>query len=132
MTNFKSLKVKLLFTNEKLRCVVFQQMIHIKVNIFPSLSISIFVLALLPLMSVRIVHSWHPEQMNTLARISHIYEHLMSSKDCLDKCFKDCFSVLDATNTMHLLKIKESLYIKWLKPILNKQKQCQYITLLSF
>ena len=132
MTNFKSLKVKLFFTNEKLRCAVFQQMIHIKVNIFPSLSIRIFVLALLPLMSVRIVHSWHPEKMNTLARISHIYEHLMSSKDCLDKCFKDFFSVLDATNTMHLLKIKESLYIKWLKPILNKQKQCQYITLLSF
>ena len=26
---------------------------------------------------------------------SHIYQHLMSSTDYLDKCSKDCFSVLD-------------------------------------
>ena len=30
------------------------------------------------------------------------------------------------------LRIKESLYITWLKTILNKQKQYQYITSLSF
>ena len=56
----------------------------------------------------------------------------MSSKDGLDKCSKDCFSVLDTANTKHQLRIKESLFITWLKPILNKQKQCQCITLLSF
>ena len=39
-----------------------------------------------------------------------IYQCLMSSKDCLDKCSKDCFSLLDTTN------------ITWLKPILNKKK----------
>ena len=40
--------------------------------------------------------------------------------------------VLDTTNTQHQLRIKESLHITWLKPILNKQKQYQYITSLSF
>ena len=56
----------------------------------------------------------------------------MSSTDCLDKCSKDCFSVLDTANTKHQLRLKESLYITWLKSILNKQKQYQYITSLSF
>ena len=59
---------------------------------------------------------------------SHIYQHLMSSTDCLDKFSKDCFCVLDTANTKHQLKIKGSLYITWLKYILNKQKQYQYIT----
>ena len=63
---------------------------------------------------------------------SHIYQHLMSSKDCLDKCSKYCFSVLDTANTKHQLRIKESLYITWLKLILNKQKQYQYITSICF
>ena len=59
---------------------------------------------------------------------SHIYQHLMSSTDCLDKCSKDWFSVSDTANTKHQLRIKESHYITWLKPILNKQKQYQDIT----
>ena len=59
---------------------------------------------------------------------SHISQHIMSSKDCLDKCSKDCFSVLDTANTKHQSRIKESLYITWLKPILNKPKEYQYIT----
>ena len=63
---------------------------------------------------------------------SHINQHLMSSKDCLDKCSKDCFTVLDTGNTKHQLRIKESLYITWPKAILNKQKQYQYVTSLSF
>ena len=32
---------------------------------------------------------------------SHIYQQLMSSTNCLDKCSKDCFSVLDTANTKH-------------------------------
>ena len=63
---------------------------------------------------------------------SHIHQHLMSSKRCLDKCSTDCFSVLDTANTKNQLRIKESLYITWLKLSLNKQKQYQYITSLSF
>ena len=56
---------------------------------------------------------------------SHVYQDLMSSKDCLDKCSKDCFSVLDTANTKHQLRIKET-HFKY------KQKQYQYITSLSF
>ena len=63
---------------------------------------------------------------------SHIYQHLMSFQYCLDKYSKDCFSVLDTANAKHQLRIKESLYITLLKPILNKLKQYQYITSLSF
>ena len=37
---------------------------------------------------------------------SHMYQHLMSSKDRLDKRSKDCFSVLDTSNTKHQLRIK--------------------------
>ena len=39
----------------------------------------------------------------------------MLSKDCLDKCSKD------ATSTNHRLRIKESVYITWLKPNLNSR-----------
>ena len=43
-------------------------------------------------------------------KTSHIYQNLTSFKDCVDKCSKDCFSVLDTTNTKHQLRIKGSLY----------------------
>ena len=62
---------------------------------------------------------------------SHIYQHLMSSVDCLDACSRDCFSILDTARTKHQLRIKESLFISWLKPTLNKQKSHQYIISLS-
>ena len=32
---------------------------------------------------------------------SHKHQHLISSNDCLDKCSKDCFSVLHTANTKH-------------------------------
>ena len=62
---------------------------------------------------------------------SHIYQHLMSSVDCLDACSRDCFSILDTARTKHQLRTKESLFISWLKPTLNKQKSHQYIISLS-
>ena len=55
----------------------------------------------------------------------------MSSTDCLNACSRDCFSILDSARTKHQLPIKESLFISWLKPTLNKQKSHQYITSLS-
>ena len=50
---------------------------------------------------------------------SHIYQHLMSSADCLNACSHDCFSILDTARAKHQLRIKESLFISWLKPTLN-------------
>ena len=62
---------------------------------------------------------------------SRIYQRLMSSADCLNACSRDCFSILDTARTKHQLRIKESLFISWLKPTLNKQKSHQYIISLS-
>ena len=56
---------------------------------------------------------------------SHIYQHFMSSADCLNACSRDCFSILDTARTKHQLRIKERLFISWLKPTLNKQKSHQ-------
>ena len=46
----------------------------------------------------------------------------MSSSDCLNTCSCDCFSILDTARTKHQLRIKESLFISWLKPTLKKEK----------
>ena len=61
----------------------------------------------------------------------HIYQQLMSSSDCLNACSRDCFNLLDTARVKHQLCIKESLFISWLKPTLNKQKSHQYIISLS-
>ena len=47
---------------------------------------------------------------------SHIYQHLMSSADCVNACSCACFSILDTARTKYQLNIKESLFISWLKP----------------
>ena len=44
----------------------------------------------------------------------------MSSADCLNACSRDCFSILDTARAKYQLHIKESLFISWLKPTLNK------------
>ena len=59
----------------------------------------------------------------------HIYQHLSSNQNCFNCCTDDCFSILDYASTKYQLKIKEALYIKWLDPILNKQKKTLKITL---
>ena len=41
--------------------MLFQQKIHIKVNIFPRLPISLFLLAVMLVMSVRVANIWQPE-----------------------------------------------------------------------
>ena len=60
---------------------------------------------------------------------SHTYQHLSSNQNCFNCCTDDCFSILDYASTKYQLKIKEALYIKWLDPILNKQKKTLKITL---
>ena len=47
---------------------------------------------------------------------SHIYQDFMSSADCLNACSRDCFSIVDNATIKHDLRIKESLFISWLKP----------------
>ena len=55
----------------------------------------------------------------------------MSSADYLNACSCDCFSILDTARTKHQFRMKESLFISWLKPTLNKQKSYQCIISLS-
>ena len=62
---------------------------------------------------------------------SHIYQHLMSSSDCLNVRSRDCLTMIYTEKTKHHLGIKESWFITWLKPTLNKQKSHRYIISLS-
>ena len=55
---------------------------------------------------------------------SHIYQHLVSSADCLNACSRYCFSILNTARTKHQLHIKESFFISWLKPTLNNGIEC--------
>ena len=45
----------------------------------------------------------------------------------MNACSRDCFTIVDTARTKHQLRIKESLFISWLKLTLNKQKSHQYI-----
>ena len=55
----------------------------------------------------------------------------MLSACCLNVCSRNYFSILDTARTKHQLRIKENLFISWLKPTLSKQKSHQYIISLS-
>ena len=52
---------------------------------------------------------------------SHIHKHLSKNVKCFDSSDENCFSILDKAPSKYKLKIKEGLYIEWLKPELNKQ-----------
>ena len=52
---------------------------------------------------------------------SNIYQHFLKNPQCKFTCDENCFSILDSARTKYTLKLKEGMYIKWLKPSLNKQ-----------
>ena len=52
---------------------------------------------------------------------SNIYRHLLKNLQWKSICDENCFSILDSARTKYTLKLKEGMYIKWLKPSLNKQ-----------
>ena len=102
----KNAKIKLVFTSDKLRQTLtykdsYQSVLSSKV-------VYKFVCASCNACYVGQTHQ-HLE--------SYIYQHLMSSADCLNACSRDCFSILDTART----KDQESLLICWLDPTLNKQ-----------
>ena len=55
---------------------------------------------------------------------SNIYRHLLKNPQWKPICDENCFSILDSARTTYNLKLKEGIYIKWLKPSLNKQVKC--------
>ena len=102
----KSLKVKLVFTSENLRCAFstkdpYQSEKFVYKFVCASFNAS-YVGQTSRHLITRIDEHFGKDKK------SHLCKHLKSSTDCLDKCSKDCFSVLDTTSTEHLLRIKES------------------------
>ena len=129
----KSLTVKLLLTSDKLRCTFSTtdpcKSEHLSKFVYKFVCASCnpsYVGQMCRHLTTRIDEHFGKDKK------FHICSHLMSSKKCLDKCSKDCFTISDTANTKHQLGINELLCITWLKPILNKQKQYQYIRPLSF
>ena len=51
----------------------------------------------------------------------NIYRRLLKNPQCKSICDESCFSILDSARTKYTLKLKEGMYIKWLKSSLNKQ-----------
>ena len=128
----KNAKVKLVLTSDKLRQIFSYKDSY--PTVISSKVLYKFVCATCNAIYVGQTHR-HPtsriEEHFGRGKKSHIYQHLMSSTDCLNVCSRDCFSILDCARTKHQLRIKESLFISWLKPTLNKQDSHQYIISLS-
>ena len=62
---------------------------------------------------------------------SSVFRHLDNNPLCKEQCTKvNCFKVLDNAHSTFQLAIKEGLHIRWLNPVLNKQKKHGVITLL--
>ena len=60
----------------------------------------------------------------------HILQHLNENPNCRDLCNDCCFIIIDHALSSFRLKLKETLHITWLKPVLNKQKNHVSITIL--
>ena len=62
-------------------------------------------------------------------RSSNIFRHLQSSESCWTSCTPDCFQILDSAATKYQVKLKQSMFIKWEKPVLNQQVKHINLTL---
>ena len=96
----KILKVKLVFTREKLRCVFSAEdpykSEHLSKVVYKFVCASCnasYVGQTCQHLGTRIDEHFGKDKK------SHIYQHFMSSKDCLDKYSKDFISVLDTAQT---------------------------------
>ena len=65
----------------------------------------------------------------TLIKNRTFYKHLQESERYKELANADCFSILDYSNRTYQGNIKEALYIKWRKLLLNKQVKSYNITL---
>ena len=61
----------------------------------------------------------------------HIMKHLLENSTCKSLCNESCFEFIDHASSTFSLKVKEALYINWLKPALKKQKEHVSITILA-
>ena len=63
-------------------------------------------------------------------KLSAIYKHLNTNRNCKGRNDQNSFSILDYANTDYELALKEAMYIKWISPNLNGQKKHEIIRLL--
>ena len=54
---------------------------------------------------------------------SHIFKHLKGSVSCKEVCCNRSFEIIDSAQTQYSLKLKEAMWIRWLRPSLNIQKK---------
>ena len=52
---------------------------------------------------------------------SHIFSHLQASNNCRQLVTDECFTIVDQSENNWNLRVKEALYISWIKPDLNRQ-----------
>ena len=60
---------------------------------------------------------------------SYIFKHLLENSACKNVCDENCFAIINSASSSSRLKLKEALFITWLKPNLNKQKEHVSITI---
>ena len=125
----KNVKVRLVFTSNKL-CQTFAYTILIDAFSVQRLFVNLFVLTVMLVMLVKRTNISQPGLIEHFGKDkkSHIYQHLISSADCLNACSHDCFSILDTARTQHQSRIKESLFISWLKPTLTNKNNLSFVS----
>ena len=108
----KNVKVKLVFTSDKLR-----QTFSYK-DSYPSVLISKVVYKFVcASCNASYVGQTHPHLTTRIDehfakdKESHVYQHLILSSDCLNACLRYCFTILDTARTKHQLRIKESFLL---------------------
>ena len=69
----------------------------------------------------------HQKPSKNKSTISHVYEHNILPGHEIDF---DNVEILDRADTVKKLELKEMLYIRKLKPTLNKQKESELFTLI--
>ena len=61
-----------------------------------------------------------------LCKFSSIVKHLNENQQCKTSHHEKQFTILDYASSQYELALKDGLHIKWIKPILNKQKNTKW------
>ena len=54
---------------------------------------------------------------------SHTFKHLLEKTACKILYDEKCFAIIDSVSLLFRLRLKDALYITWLYPYLDKQKE---------
>ena len=73
---------------------------------------------------------WYVEHLRTDKK-SYVNKHINSNNNCKQLNNEDSFKIIDRANTKYTLKLKQSMYINWMKPTINAQKNHVNLALTS-